>query len=183
MYSLISQSGKTAYGVKKYVCDTVADFNRLPVNKKAGSTAFIIETGAHYILNSEGEWKDFNGNNGDIAELEAQIENLTKENETLTAANETLTAENEALKTNNQSLQEQNDYLKKDNANLNETIAILEAKILELEKKIEELTPDVEIVDTNISIPEAVGVINQETNTLILTNENSEVIGNTLILK
>ena len=183
MYSLISQSGRSAYGIKEYVCDTLADFYRLPTNKKAGSTAFVIETGTIYILTSDGEWKSFNDGDDIIAELETQIENLIEENETLTAANETLTAENEALKTNNQSLQEQNDYLKKDNANLNETIAILEAKILELEKKIEELTPDVEIVDTNISIPETVGVINQETNTLILTNENSEVIGNTLILK
>lgn len=183
MYSLISQSGRSAYGVKEYVCDTVADFNRLPANKKAGSTAFIIETGALYILNSDGEWKDFNGNDNIIIELEAQIENLTKENKTLTATNEALTAENETLKVNNQILQEQNDYLQKDNTVLNETIATLETKILELEKKIEELTPDVEIAGSTILIPKDIGFINQETNTLILTNENSEVIGNTLILK
>lgn len=97
MYSLISQSGHVAYGLKEYVCDTVADIDLLPINDKAGSTAFVTEDSSTYILNHKGEWKkkkNFN-NGGNNEELESEIKALINENTNLIAANNSLTLEKE----------------------------------------------------------------------------------------
>lgn len=156
MYSLISQSGHVSYGVKEYVCDTMADLNLLPIDGKAGSQAYVIEEGLTFILNHKGEWKEKkNFNKGVSEELKVQIEKLELQIKDLTSANNTLIAENTSLK----------------------------EEIVKLEKELEELTPKVEIVENTISIPESIGTVNEDTNTLILSEENSEVIGKVLILK
>lgn len=154
MYSLISQSGHVSYGIKEYVCDTLADLNLLPVDGKAGSSAYIIEEGLTFILNHKGEWKEKkNFNKGASEELKVQIEKLELQIEDLTSANNALIAEN----------------------------TFLREEIDKLEKEIEELTPKIEVVENTLSIPESIGTINKDT--LILSEENSEVVGKILILK
>lgn len=56
MIKSLSTSGHTTYGIKEFVLDTIADLVDLPVDATMGSTAFIIATGAVYMLNSAGEW-------------------------------------------------------------------------------------------------------------------------------
>ena len=56
MISPMSINGKPAYGVAEYVCDYTSDIEKLPTNCSAGSTAYIIEDGSYYIMNSLKEW-------------------------------------------------------------------------------------------------------------------------------
>lgn len=55
-FSLIGQNGKTAYGVKNYILDTVADLNNLPISDAPGSTAFVIEESKTYMLGNNEKW-------------------------------------------------------------------------------------------------------------------------------
>lgn len=56
--AIMEQSGHTTYGLKTYVLDTPEDMDNLPVDDPMGSAAFVISTGAVYMLNSNGEWKE-----------------------------------------------------------------------------------------------------------------------------
>lgn len=56
MAFIYSNSGKTAYGVKKYIVDTVAEISTLPKNVTIGSTVFAIEDSSTYMLNNKKEW-------------------------------------------------------------------------------------------------------------------------------
>lgn len=56
MAFIYSNSGKTAYGVKKYIVDTVAEISTLPKNVTIGSTVFVIEDSSTYMLNNKKEW-------------------------------------------------------------------------------------------------------------------------------
>lgn len=57
MISTMSNGNKVTYGVAQYCCDTEDDIQNLPSTGCApGSVAFIIETGAVYMMNSKGEW-------------------------------------------------------------------------------------------------------------------------------
>ena len=58
MITKTSQSGHVAYGLLEFMIDTVDDLNHLPIDALMGSTAFCIETGSVYVLNSKGEWKE-----------------------------------------------------------------------------------------------------------------------------
>ena len=54
---IVSNAGKTAYGIKAYVLDTVDDLVRIdPANLYPGSTAFIIDSSTHYMLNNKKVW-------------------------------------------------------------------------------------------------------------------------------
>lgn len=54
---ITSNSGKTHYALQQYVCDTNADIIDLPVdNVWVGSTAFVIDSGETYMLNSALNW-------------------------------------------------------------------------------------------------------------------------------
>ncbi len=55
-FSLIGQNGKTAYGVKNYILDTIADLDNLPVSGTPGSTAFVIEESKTYMLGNNEKW-------------------------------------------------------------------------------------------------------------------------------
>lgn len=211
MVNLIAQSGHIAYGIKEYVCDTIADLANLPLDGKAGSTAYIIEDSTTYILNSKGEWKqkkNFN-NGGSNEELEAEIkalqaqnaeltaanENLTKGNQVLVSANEKLTAQNSELKTEKEELSDQVVELTAKNVNLSNEITELTASNTDLsneigkltaeneklKKEIEDLTEFVPSAENNsLSVP-ATSTMIQDT-TLIVSADNSEIIGNKLIL-
>ena len=56
MINTTSTSGNTAYGLKDFVIDKKSDLQNLPVNVPMGSTAFCIEDGSVYMINSSGEW-------------------------------------------------------------------------------------------------------------------------------
>lgn len=56
MITVISNSGHTAYGLKDYVIDKKADLQDLPIDISMGCTAFCIEDGSVYMINSSGEW-------------------------------------------------------------------------------------------------------------------------------
>lgn len=218
MINLIAQNGHVSYGIKEYVCDTTADLSALPIDGKAGSTAFIIEDSTTYILNSKGEWKkkkNFN-NGGSNEELEAEIEALQAQNAELTAANEQLTKGNQVLIATNESLTAQNYELTTEIGDLNTQIVELTAEKValsdevaeliisntdlsnevgtltnqvetltaeneNLKKEIEDLTEFVPSTETNtLSVP-ATSTMIQDT-TLVISEENSEVVGNKLIL-
>ena len=56
MIGIMKDAGKVTYGLKEYVVDTAAEVDLLPTNCAMGSSAFVIETGEVYILNSEKVW-------------------------------------------------------------------------------------------------------------------------------
>lgn len=57
MISVLSENGKSTYNLKEYVVDTQEDIKNLPTSGiQMGSTAFVISTGAVYMLNSSKEW-------------------------------------------------------------------------------------------------------------------------------
>lgn len=58
MFSYINQSGQVQYNVVELVIDTAADILTLPTNVAPGSTCFVIENSAAYMLNNQHEWKE-----------------------------------------------------------------------------------------------------------------------------
>ncbi len=44
---------------QEFFCDYCADIDYLPTNVAAGSMAFVWEDLSFWIINSEGEWKEF----------------------------------------------------------------------------------------------------------------------------
>lgn len=56
-FYMSKQSNREDYKHREYIVDTEADIADLPVDDNApGSTAFVIETSAVYMFNTEGEW-------------------------------------------------------------------------------------------------------------------------------
>lgn len=54
---LLRQGGKTDYNFKEYYLDTADELDNIDTNSCCtGSVAYIIATGALYLLNSEKEW-------------------------------------------------------------------------------------------------------------------------------
>ena len=56
MITIGANGNKTAYGIKHYNLDTDEDLQNLPKTATAGSTAFVINSSKHYMLNSQKEW-------------------------------------------------------------------------------------------------------------------------------
>lgn len=57
MAFIAANSGKTAYGIKKFFFDTVDELMQLnTANLYPGSTAFIIDSSTTYMLNSNRVW-------------------------------------------------------------------------------------------------------------------------------
>ena len=69
MVNIISNSGKTAYGIQHFVVDEQTDVAQVnPRQCAVGSTVFVIATSKYYMLNSKKEWQNVNlGNTGGIA--------------------------------------------------------------------------------------------------------------------
>ena len=59
MISIMSQGGKTQYGLTEYIVDTKEELEQVP-KKGQGSLALVIENGIVYILNGSNEWKPLN---------------------------------------------------------------------------------------------------------------------------
>ena len=56
MFSIQSNSNKIAYGIKKFVVDSITDINSLPTNIAVGSEAFVIENSIKFMLNNKKQW-------------------------------------------------------------------------------------------------------------------------------
>lgn len=56
MFSILRNSGKTAYGQKDYIVDFESDMSSLPTNGQVGSLAFVIEKSQYYMLNHHKQW-------------------------------------------------------------------------------------------------------------------------------
>lgn len=54
-----SKNVKDNYGCKKYVCDSEQDLQKIPAQAaKAGSQAYVIESGMTYILDHQHQWAE-----------------------------------------------------------------------------------------------------------------------------
>lgn len=52
-FRILSNSGKTHYGVNEYIIDTYDDIKKLNVkNITPGSTVFVIDVSEYYMLNT-----------------------------------------------------------------------------------------------------------------------------------
>ena len=56
MYSISANRNKVAYDTKKFIVDFVSDIPTLPTDCAPGSTAFVIESSTHYMLNNYKQW-------------------------------------------------------------------------------------------------------------------------------
>jgi hypothetical protein len=57
MITIGRNTGKQSfYNIGVYICDYESDIADLPVNKSAGSTAKVVETGNTYMLNNFHQW-------------------------------------------------------------------------------------------------------------------------------
>lgn len=54
-YFIAANSGKVAYGVKSFIIDTARDIYNLP-HCEPGSTAYCIESGDIFIMNTKRQW-------------------------------------------------------------------------------------------------------------------------------
>lgn len=173
MISILSQSGHTTYNLKEYVCDTAKDINSLPIDIATGSSAFIIENGKKYMLNSKKEWKVLpsitsGGSGGDTSALEQELENTKQE---LENTKQELNKVKNQAETNKTELENSQNSLKQ----ANEKIDALEKEIKELKKIINQ-----PIVENNVlTIPNA--TISDDT--LILPEGiETKVVDDTLII-
>lgn len=58
-FYMSKQSNREDYKHREYIVDTAADLANITVTDDApGSTAFVVETGAAYMLNTEKQWKE-----------------------------------------------------------------------------------------------------------------------------
>lgn len=58
MISVGANRNRKAYGIKHYNIDTEQDLQHIDVDYEImGTTAFVIETSQHYMLNGSKEWK------------------------------------------------------------------------------------------------------------------------------
>ena len=58
MYTLLEQNGRTAQGVKQYVCDTEEDLVAIARHCDLGDCVLVLETDTVYMMNSKREWKE-----------------------------------------------------------------------------------------------------------------------------
>ena len=77
--SIVSQNGKFQYGIKHYVLDSIEDLEKLQVSDTIGSTAFIIESGKTYILNSQNNWVAVNKSSSASSSDGENIEIITNQ--------------------------------------------------------------------------------------------------------
>lgn len=235
MFKVINQSGHTTYGLKEYVCDYESDVSNLSLDDTPGSTAFVIENQAVWMMNNQHQWinitpgsSDTSGNGSsssncdhqaDFEDLKNKIQNLTVDNAVLkvqlndlTAHNQTLSnnidsliSKNESLENNINSLKESNNNLIEKNKILTEkinllvdnnislidTVSILVEKIDLLQLEIEALKESHEedkdggeiYIEGTMNMNNIPVEINEDTNTLIVDASNTEIQGNTLIIK
>lgn len=58
MVKMTSTNGQIQYNIDEFVIDTPDDIKDLPRKSAMGSYALCISTGAVYVKDSQGEWKE-----------------------------------------------------------------------------------------------------------------------------
>lgn len=61
---VLSNSGKTNYNIKEYVCDSLEDLPVDTIEASLGSTAYVTSEQKTYMLNSQKEWVEVKSNGG-----------------------------------------------------------------------------------------------------------------------
>lgn len=79
MINIYSQSGQVTYGIKYYTVDTENEKNSLPTKDKMGSKCYVIESETWYILNGNGEWVPFVGEDSTADAILISIKNMSAE--------------------------------------------------------------------------------------------------------
>jgi hypothetical protein len=65
MISIGANRNKKAYGIKHYNLDTESDLQLINTDREAmGTTAFVIETSQHYMINGSKQWKKISTSTG-----------------------------------------------------------------------------------------------------------------------
>lgn len=204
LYGLIAQSGHATYGIKEYICDTITDIDSLPIDDKAGSTAYVIEDGNTYILSHSHEWKKKKTfTNGSSEELETKVEELEKQIFTLTTANESLVTQVQELTESNIILTNEKVNLESQKAELTNSVNTLTQENNELSDQVNSLIAEkadlleqVKELQDELSSLTAWNPIEGKTtlqvpvtktavvgNTLFVSEDTTEINGTTLILK
>lgn len=79
MINIYSQSGQVTYGIIYYTVDTENEKNSLPTKDKIGSKCYVIESETWYILNGNGEWVPFVGEDSTADAILISIKNMSAE--------------------------------------------------------------------------------------------------------
>jgi len=59
MAFLKTQSNRNDYNYKEYVIDTLDELETVPTDAAPGSVCLIINDKKVYMMNTQGEWKEF----------------------------------------------------------------------------------------------------------------------------
>lgn len=60
----VKENNHIAYGTMTFTVDSSSELSSVPTNVTPGSTCFIIEESKTYILNGQGEWKEYQSSGG-----------------------------------------------------------------------------------------------------------------------
>lgn len=55
-FSVFSNSGQKAYGIKNFIVDTPSDIDNLSTDYTPGCMAFVISNSSYYMLNHDRQW-------------------------------------------------------------------------------------------------------------------------------
>ena len=152
MINIMSQSGKTTYGLIEYVCDSEAEINSLPINNAPGSTAYVIDSGNIYMLSGGTHtWKKMDntsssGNSDDTSKLKLRISQLEEQ---LTEKETEL----EQFKQNEIVIRQDLTNANSTITNLQETVQKKNEELAAANKKVEKLS-DVKVEGDTLVLPD-----------------------------
>lgn len=70
-FSIFSNNGRKAYGLKDFIVDAPKDIKKLSTNYLPGCMAFAISDSTYYMLNHQHEWKKININNSSSSSIDS----------------------------------------------------------------------------------------------------------------
>lgn len=79
MINIYSQSGQVTYGIKYYTVDTEDERKSLPTKDKMGSKCYVMESKTWYILDGNGEWVPFVGEDSTADAILVSVKNMSAE--------------------------------------------------------------------------------------------------------
>ena len=207
MFKIVNQSGHTAYGLKEYVCDNESDISNLSIDDTPGSTAFVISNQKVFMMNNQHQWIDISSpfssdSSGSTSsefidytenfnELKEKVATLIVDNAVLKTQINDLTAKNQTLSDNIELLNNNIALLLEENKILSNSVNVLTQEIQNLKIEIEVLKESHEedkdggeiYVEGTMNMDKIPVEINEKTNTLKIDASNSEIKGNTLVIK
>ena len=78
MIKILSQNGKTTYGINEYIVDNVDELETIKYKCSMGSKAYAINMNETYILSGSNEWVLMPNNSYDDEEIRQLIQNNTE---------------------------------------------------------------------------------------------------------